>query len=106
MLSGPSVPVRSSSPGVGPVGWVGGGGGATSSFWIVPVAVAVVIVPKFGPDRVTEKPSFGSTAVSPATSTVTVWLVTPWAKVSVPDGRALPAKSEAEAGFVPEPVTA
>ena len=68
-------------------------------------AVAMV-VPAAEFDSVTVKPSAGSTAVSPATLTVIVLLVSPAAKLTVPDGKTAPAKSEAEAGLAPLPVTA
>ncbi|GJE61334.1 hypothetical protein MPOCJGCO_3456 [Methylobacterium trifolii] len=105
--------MRLSSKGVGPVGSggrVGGGGGATeSSLVMVPVAVAVAIVPKFWPESVTVKPSSGSTVASPATSTKRVWLVCPCAKLTEPVGRVPPAKSEASAAArpaTPPPLTA
>ena len=58
------------------------GGGSVSSLMIVPVAVAVVIVPPIGPESVTVKPSFGSTVVSPLTLTVITFEVSPAAKVT------------------------
>ena len=77
-----------------------------SSLWMVPVAVAVPIdVPALALLSVTVKPSFWSAALSPATRTVTILLVSPAAKLTVPDGSALPKKSVAEAGAVPDPVT-
>ena len=46
---------------------------ATSSFWIVPVAIAVpMVAPAEGADRVTVKPSSDSAVASPAMSTVIV----------------------------------
>src|SRR5438445_32711 len=57
---------------------------AASSFWIVPVPIALAIVALVAPDRVTVKVSSGSNAVSAHTSTVTGLLVSPGAKVSVP----------------------
>ena len=78
-----------------------------SSFRTVAVADAVPsIVPVLGFDSVTVNPSSGSTVVSPATFTVTVLLVSPAAKLTVPLGRLPPVKSEADAAFVPLPVTA
>ena len=44
--------------------------------------------------------------MSPATFTVTVWLVWPVAKLTVPPGRAPPSKSAALNGAAPLPVTA
>ena len=56
-----------------------------SSLRIVPVAVAVLmLVPAEALERVTVKPSLGSTILSPATLTVMVWLVWPAVKLSVP----------------------
>ena len=78
----------------------------TSSSWIVPAAVAVVIDPPVALDKVTVKPSSGSTLVSPLTLTVITWLVSPAAKSTVPLGRTLPAKSVSSAELVPLPVTA
>ena len=46
-----------------------------------------------------------STAVSPATFTVIVLLVSPAAKLSVPVGNVPPAKSVAFAALAPLPVT-
>ena len=78
-----------------------------SSLVIVPVAVVVAIVaPVEGLDKVTVKPSVGSTAASPATLTVITLLVSPAAKLTVPAGNAPPMKSAALAGLEPEPVTA
>ena len=66
-----------------------------SSFTIVPLADAVPSVrPAEALDRVSANVSSNSTAVSPETVTVTIWLVWPGAKVSDPDGR-LPPKSAA-----------
>jgi hypothetical protein len=42
------------------------------------------IVALAGLERLTVNVSFGSTLVSPLTCTVTVWLVAPGAKVTVP----------------------
>src|SRR4051812_45952372 len=44
--------------------------------------------------------------VSPATLTVIVLLVSPAAKLTVPDGKTAPAKSDPAAGLAPLPVTA
>ena len=60
-----------------------GSAGGTSSFRIVPSAVAVVIaVPGDGFDSVTVNPSAPSTSVSPETSVVTVFDVSPPAKLT------------------------
>ena len=64
--------------------WVGTGA-ATSSFLMVAVAVARDRVAPLELVSATVKVSSGSTAVSPVTLTVTVWAVTPGAKVSVPE---------------------
>ena len=56
-----------------------------SSLVIVPVAVALVRVAPEGLDRVTVRVSLDSTAVSPRTPTVMFCVVTPGAKVRVPD---------------------
>jgi hypothetical protein len=58
--------------------------GTASSFVIVPRPCASVIVAFDAPERLTTKVSFGSTAVSPLTTTVIVCVVTPAANVSVP----------------------
>ncbi len=69
----------------------------TSSFWIVPVAEEVPrIRPDVGFDRVTTKSSSNSTAASPATNTVIVWIVSPAAKLTLPPG-SRPPKSAASA---------
>ncbi len=82
-------------------------GAATSSLLIVPVAVAVVMVaPLVALERVTVKFSFGSNVVSPWTLTVITLLVSPGAKLTVPDGKTPPTKSVALAGKVPLLVTA
>ena len=63
------------------------GPAAVSSLRMVPVAVAVpMVVPALGLDSVSVKPSVDSTAVSPATLTVMVLLVSPAAKLTVPVG--------------------
>ena len=79
----------------------------TSSFKIVPVALAVPIDdwPEAF-DRVTANVSSASVVVSPTTFTVTVWLLWPAAKFSVPVGKAPPTKSAAVAAFAPVPATA
>ncbi len=65
-----------------------------SSFQIRAVARTVPIVtPAGGPDRVTVKLSIGSTTPSPATATVTTLLVSPGARLTVPEGSAPPTKS-------------
>src|SRR5438445_81681 len=58
-------------------GWV-------SSFWIVPVPIALAIVALVAPDRVTVKVSSGSNAVSAHTSTVTGLLVSSLVKLRPP----------------------
>ena len=65
-----------------------------------------MVVLAAGFDSVTVKPSSGSTTVSPATLTVIVLLVSPAAKLTVPDGRTAPTKSDPAAGLAPLPVTA
>ena len=78
-----------------------------SSLRIVPVAVAVpVTAPELGLVSETVNPSLASTLVSPETGMVTVLLVSPAPKLTMPLGSALPLKSLAEAGLAPEPVTA
>ena len=78
-----------------------------SSFRIVPDAAAVpIVVPAEALERVTVKPLSGSTVLSPATLTVMVLLVSPAAKLTVPEGSAPPVKSVASAAFAPLPVTA
>src|SRR4051794_16408123 len=77
-----------------------------SSLVMVPVALAVPrVAPVEGLESLTVKPSFGSTVLSPATLTVMVLLVSPAAKLTLPVGSTLPAKSVALAGLVPEPAT-
>ena len=78
-----------------------------SSFRMVPVAVAVVMVaPLEGADNVTVKPSSGSTRLSAATLTVITALAAPAAKFTTPDGSTPPVKSAPFAGLAPEPATA
>ena len=77
-----------------------------SSLVIVPAAEAVVIVAPTGPERVTVKPSSGSTVVSPLTLTVIVCDVAPAAKFTPPLGSAPPVKSVPLAALAPLPVTA
>ena len=78
-----------------------------SSLRMVLVAAAVaMVVPALGLDSVTVKFSLGSTVASPAMLTVMVLLVSPAAKLTVPVGKAPPAKSAAVAGLAPLPVTA
>ena len=75
-----------------------------SSLRMTPVAEAVpMIAPVLGFDSVTEKDSLDSTAVSPATSTVTTLELSPAAKFTTPEGSSPPAKS---APFTPSPPTA
>ena len=82
------------------------GGGGTSSLRMVPLAAPLTMVAPLGLLRVTVKPSSGSTRVSPLTCTVMVWLLSPAAKVTVPEGSAAAPKSAASAGLEPEPLTA
>ena len=63
----------------------GVGAATTSSLRIVPIAVARAMVRPDGADRFTLNFSFGSIAVSPRMPTCTVWVVTPGAKVMVPE---------------------
>ena len=77
-----------------------------SSLRMMPLAVAVPSVPGVGLLSVTVKPSSGSAVVSPATAMVSVLLVSPAAKLSVPLGRVPPSKSAPLAATVPLPVTA
>src|SRR5437867_4453224 len=58
-------------------GWV-------ASCWMVPVPTALAIVALVGLDRLTKQDSFGSNFVSPLTVTVTGWLVSPGAIVTIP----------------------
>ena len=75
-----------------------------SSLRMTPVAEAVpMIAPVLGFDSVTEKDSLDSTAVSPATSTVTTLELSPAAKFTTPEGSSPPVKS---APFTPSPPTA
>jgi hypothetical protein len=73
---------------------------------IVPVAVAIPIVASTGSDRVTVNSLVGSTVVSPTTLITIDFVVSPRAKVAVPDGRIPPEKSDSTAGDAPDPVTA
>ena len=82
-----------------------GAGGAASSLTIVPVAVAVPSVPAVVLFRVTVKVSSDSKVASCATLIVIVFDVSPSAKVTTSAGKALPVKSAASAGCVPEPAT-
>ena len=76
-----------------------------SSFTIVPIADAVLICsPNVRFDRVTAKSSLNSAVVSPDTRMVTTLLVSPAAKVTLPDGKT-PPKSVAAAGLLPLPAT-
>ena len=82
-------------------------GTKTSSFWIVPkFCVTPLIKAPTAPESVTRNCSSGSTAESPFTLMVMSFADSPAAKVTVPDGNALPTKSAAFAGFTPKPVTA
>ena len=96
MVSFWPAPMRVSAPSVG-----------TSSVTIVPVALLVIRnIPALRLLSVTVKPLSASIKLSPATSTVMVLLVSPYAKVNVPEGSVLSAKSAALAGLLPDPVTA
>jgi hypothetical protein len=77
-----------------------------SSLTIVPVAVPTPIVALDGLDRVTVNSLVASTVASPTTLITIDLVVSPKAKVAVPDGRVPPEKSDATAGTVPLPVTA
>lgn len=77
-----------------------------SSLRMVPVAVAVPMVALAGAERVTVKPSFGSTVASALAITTIVCDEEPAGKVTVPLGKAPPTKSAAFAALAPEPVTA
>src|SRR5262249_49016274 len=73
-----------------------------SSLRIVPVALAVLMVaPPVAPDSDTVNVSSGSTAVSPATLTVSSLLVSVGADVTVPLGKVPPVKSAASHGVGP-----
>src|SRR5262249_14424026 len=75
-----------------------------SSLQIAPLAVAVPITaPMPGSDSLTVKTSLASTAVSPATSMVMTFEVSPAAKLTVPVGSTPPTKS---APLTAAPVTA
>ena len=78
----------------------------TSSLRMVPLAAPVAMVAPVGLLSVTVKASSSSTTVSPLTWTVIVWLLSPAAKVTVPEGSAAAPKSTALAGLEPEPLTA
>src|SRR3954453_870153 len=73
---------------------------------MVEEAVPVPMVAPTGLESTTSKVSSGSTVVSPATLTGIVLLVSPAAKLTVPDGKTAPAKSDPAAGLAPLPVTA
>ena len=77
-----------------------------SSFRMVPLAVAVVMVPADGLERVTVKPLSGSTTLSALTLTVMIAVATPAAKETGPLGSTPPEKSAGSAGLPPDPVTA
>ena len=61
------------------------GGGATSSLVIVPAPTPSARVAFVGLERTTVKPSLASTTESPMAATWIVFVVSPAAKVSVPD---------------------
>src|SRR5262245_62029661 len=77
-----------------------------SSLTMVPDNDLAITSPSLEFDSITSNPSFSSTIVSPATLTVIVFLVSPAANSSVPDGKIPPTKSWPVAGLVPEPATA
>ena len=58
---------------------------AGSRSWMVAVPVALASVPALGADRLSAKASLASTSASAFTATVTTLLVSPAAKVSVPE---------------------
>ena len=64
---------------------VGKVGGVVSSFVIVPAPTPSASVAFVGPERTTVKPSLASTTESPMAATWIVFVVSPAAKVSVPD---------------------
>ena len=66
----------------------------------------VITAPLLAPNKVTVKVSFNLGILSPCTVTVTVLLVSPTPKVTVPLGKVLPLKSALSAALVPLPVTA
>ena len=76
----PSVTLASASDTVGAVTTA-----TTSSLVMVPIAVPLAIVRPVGADSVTVNVSFGSTTVSPRIPTCTDCVVTPGAKVMVPE---------------------
>ena len=65
---------------------------------MVPVAAAVAIEVLVGLERENMKSSSGSALRSAATLTVMTWLVSPAAKVTVPEG-SVPSKSEKVLGY-------
>ncbi len=76
-----------------------------SSFSICASALDVPIVAPEGSLSDTVNASSASEILSPATFTVTAFVVSPAAKPTVPDGRT-PPKSAASAGLSPDPETA
>ena len=58
--------------------------GCVSSLTMVPTPWPSAMVALTGVSRLTKKVSVGSNLVSPTTCTVTVWLVSPGAKMTVP----------------------
>ncbi|MNW01073.1 hypothetical protein D3C71_1966580 [compost metagenome] len=80
-----------------------GGGGAV--FLMTPVATAVPRVAPFGLDSVIVKVSSASFRASVAMAISTVFVVSPAARLMTPVGKALPAKSAAEAELGPLPAT-
>ena len=76
-----------------------------SSLRITPSATGLaMLAPADAPDKVTAKRSLSSPITSAAMLTVTVLLVSPAAKLTLPDGAMPPAKSAALAGTVPLPL--
>jgi hypothetical protein len=71
----------------------------------VPVATAVPSVALVGPESVMVKVSLASTKVSFSTGRMMLLLVSPAAKVSVPESGVPTAKSPAVVGLAPEPAT-
>ena len=62
--------------------------GAASSLRIVPAPLASAMVAPPAPERLTLKPSSASATASPTTATVTVLVVSPGAKVRLPEAAA------------------
>ena len=62
--------------------------GAASSLRMVPAPEASARLAPLAPERLTRKPSSGSATASPTTATVTVFVVSPGAKVRLPEAAA------------------